>query len=90
MVSASASGDLLAPFNLVQRVVLAYVAAVVIDATGNYRLIWLFPAATGLAHRRGQLYPAQVSGPPTKNASSPDMVTKRLLGVERRPGRIDG
>ncbi len=42
-------GLLLSPFNLCS-VALAYVAAGVIDATGNYRLIWLFPAATGLAH----------------------------------------
>ncbi|MGA2835916.1 MAG: MFS transporter [Acidimicrobiales bacterium] len=42
-------GVLLSPFNLVS-VVLAYVAAATVDATGNYRLIWLFPAATGLAH----------------------------------------
>ena len=42
-------GVLLSPFNLCS-VILAYIAAVVVDATGNYRLIWLFPAATGLAH----------------------------------------
>jgi hypothetical protein len=42
-------GLLLSPFNLV-GVVLAYVAAAVVDATGNYRLIWVFPAATGIAH----------------------------------------
>ncbi|MGD0881967.1 MAG: MFS transporter [Acidimicrobiales bacterium] len=42
-------GVLLSPFNLVS-VVLAYIAAATVDATGNYRLIWLFPAATGLAH----------------------------------------
>jgi hypothetical protein len=42
-------GLFLSPFNLV-GVVLAYVAATVIDATGNYRLIWVFPAATGIAH----------------------------------------
>jgi hypothetical protein len=42
-------GILLSPFNLCS-VALAYVAAGVIDATGNYRLIWLFPAATGIAH----------------------------------------
>jgi Na+/melibiose symporter-like transporter len=42
-------GLVLSPFNLV-GVVLAYVAAAVVDATGNYRLIWVFPAATGIAH----------------------------------------
>ena len=42
-------GVLLAPFNLC-AVVMAYIAAAVVDATGNYRLIWLFPAATGLCH----------------------------------------
>jgi Na+/melibiose symporter-like transporter len=42
-------GLILSPFNLV-GVVLAYVAAAVVDATGNYRLIWVFPAATGIAH----------------------------------------
>jgi Na+/melibiose symporter-like transporter len=42
-------GILISPFNLCS-VALAYVAAAVIDATGNYRLIWLFPAVTGLAH----------------------------------------
>jgi MFS family permease len=42
-------GTLLSPFNLVS-VAVAYLAAYVVDATGNYRLIWLFPAATGLAH----------------------------------------
>jgi hypothetical protein len=42
-------GVLLSPFNLCS-VLLAYVAAATVDATGNYRIIWLFPAATGLAH----------------------------------------
>jgi Na+/melibiose symporter-like transporter len=65
-------GVLLAPFNLCS-VVLAYVAAVVIDATGNYRLIWLFPAATGLAHATVNCWLKY----PERRASSPDMV-KRL------------
>ena len=42
-------GLVLSPFNLV-GVALAYVAATVVDVTGNYRLIWVFPAATGIAH----------------------------------------
>lgn len=42
-------GVLLSPFNLCS-VLLAYLAAAAVDATGNYRIIWLFPAATGLAH----------------------------------------
>ncbi|MGH8997571.1 MAG: hypothetical protein ACRDYB_16345, partial [Acidimicrobiales bacterium] len=42
-------GLVLSPFNLC-GVVLAYVAATVVDVTGNYRLIWVFPAATGIAH----------------------------------------
>ncbi len=62
-------GVLLAPFNLCS-VVLAYVAALVIDATGNYRLIWLFPAATGLAHATVNCWLRY----PEKKASSPDMV----------------
>ena len=65
-------GSLLSPFNLV-GVLLAYVAAVTVDATHNYRLIWLFPAATGLAHAAVNTrlkYPA-------KRSTSPDMV-KRL------------
>jgi Na+/melibiose symporter-like transporter len=62
-------GVLLAPFNLCS-VVLAYIAAVVVDATGNYRLIWLFPAATGLAHATVNCW---LKYPP-KRASSPDMV----------------
>ncbi len=41
-------GTVLAPFNLCS-VLLAYAAAAVVDATGNLRLIWLFPAATGIA-----------------------------------------
>ena len=64
-------GVLLSPFNLCS-VILAYIAAVVVDATGNYRLIWLFPAATGLAHATVNswlLYPP-------KRASSPDMVNR--------------
>jgi hypothetical protein len=65
-------GVLLAPFNLCS-VLLAYVAAVVIDATGNYRLIWLFPAATGIAHATVNCWLKY----PQRNASSPDMV-KRL------------
>jgi hypothetical protein len=60
---------LLAPFNLCS-VVLAYIAAVVIDATGNYRLIWLFPAATGLAHATVNCWLKY----PARTASSPDMV----------------
>jgi len=65
-------GVLLSPFNLV-GVLLAYVAAVVVDSTGNYRLIWLFPAVTGLAHavvNTRLRYPA-------RRSTSPDMV-KRL------------
>ena len=65
-------GVLLSPFNLVS-VLLAYIAAVTVDATGNYRLIWLFPAVTGLAHAAVNTrlkYPA-------KKATSPDMI-KRL------------
>jgi Na+/melibiose symporter-like transporter len=65
-------GVLLSPFNLFS-VILAYGAAVVVDATGNYRLIWLFPAATGLAHGVVNCW---LKYPP-KQASSPDMV-KRL------------
>ncbi len=41
-------GMIIAPFNLC-GVVLAYAAAAVVDATGNYRLIWLFPATTLVA-----------------------------------------
>jgi hypothetical protein len=59
----------LAPFNLCS-VVLAYIAAVVIDATGNYRLIWLFPAATGLAHATVNCWLKY----PARSASGPDMV----------------
>ena len=62
-------GVLLAPFNLCS-VILAYIAAVVIDATGNYRLIWLFPAATGLAHATVNCW----LNYPARKASSPDMV----------------
>ena len=65
-------GVLLAPFNLCS-VVLAYVAAIVIDATGNYRLIWLFPAATGLAQAIVNCWLKY----PARRATSPDMV-KRL------------
>ncbi len=62
-------GVLLSPFNLCS-VILAYIAAVTVDATGNYRLIWLFPAATGLAHA---IVNCWLKYPPRK-ASSPDMV----------------
>ena len=65
-------GVLLSPFNLCS-VALAYIAATVVDATGNYRLIWLFPAATGVAHG---IVNCWLKIPP-KKASSPDMV-KRL------------
>ena len=62
-------GVLLSPFNLCS-VILAYIAAVTVDATGNYRLIWLFPAATGLAHAVVNCW---LKYPP-RRASSPDMV----------------
>ncbi len=62
-------GVLLAPFNLCS-VILAYIAALVIDWTGNYRLIWLFPAATGLAHATVNCWLKY----PARQASSPDMV----------------
>ncbi|MHB8431168.1 MAG: MFS transporter [Acidimicrobiales bacterium] len=65
-------GVLLAPFNLCS-VVLAYVAALVIDATGNYRLIWLFPAATGVAHAGVNCWLKY----PKRRSTSPDMI-KRL------------
>jgi Na+/melibiose symporter-like transporter len=64
-------GVLLSPFNLCS-VALAYVAATVVDATGNYRLIWLFPAATGIAHATVNCW---LKIPPRK-ASSPDMVKR--------------
>ena len=64
-------GVLLAPFNLC-GVALAYVAAIVIDATGNYRLIWVFPAATGLAHATVNCWLKY----PARNATSPDMVAR--------------
>jgi Na+/melibiose symporter-like transporter len=63
-------GVLFSPFNLC-GVALAYVAAAVIDATGNYRLIWLFPAATGIAHAVVNCWlriPSRTAGP--------DMVTR--------------
>jgi Na+/melibiose symporter-like transporter len=65
-------GVLLAPFNLCS-VVLAYIAAIVIDATGNYRLIWLFPAATGLGHALVNCWLKY----PERRSTSPDMI-KRL------------
>ena len=65
-------GVLLAPFNLCS-VILAYVAAAVVDATGNYKLVWLFPAATGLAHATVNCWLKY----PERRATSPDMV-KRL------------
>lgn len=65
-------GVLFAPFNLCS-VLMAYLAAIVIDATGDYRLIWLFPAATGLGHALVNCWLKY----PERRASSPDMV-KRL------------
>ncbi len=65
-------GVFFAPFNLCS-VILAYVAALTIDATGNYRLIWVFPAATGLAQA---LVNTRLRYPARKR-SSPDVV-KRL------------
>ena len=65
-------GMLLSPFNLVS-VVLAYLAAVTVDATGNYRLIWLFPAVTGLGHALVNCWLRY----PERRSTSPDMV-KRL------------
>ncbi len=65
-------GVLLSPFNLVS-VLLAYVAAATVDATGDYRLIWLFPAATGLAHAAVNTRLRY----PERRSTSPDMV-KRL------------
>lgn len=64
-------GTLLSPFNLCS-VALAYVAAAVVDATGNYRLIWLFPAATGIAHAVVNCW---LRFPPHQPAR-PDMVTR--------------
>jgi Na+/melibiose symporter-like transporter len=64
-------GVLLSPFNLCS-VLLAYIAAVTVDATGNYRLIWLFPAATGLAHATVNCWLKY----PAKKASSPDMIVR--------------
>ena len=62
-------GVLLSPFNLCS-VLLAYLAAVTVDATGNYRLIWLFPAATGLAHATVNCWLKY----PARTATSPDMI----------------
>jgi Na+/melibiose symporter-like transporter len=65
-------GALLSPFNLVS-VLLAYLAAVTVDATGNYRLIWLFPALTGLLQALVNCW----LNYPVRRSTSPDMV-KRL------------
>ena len=65
-------GALLSPFNLV-GVLLAYLAAVTVDATGNYRLIWLFPAVTGLLQALVNCWLKY----PVRRSTSPDMV-KRL------------
>ena len=65
-------GALLSPFNLVS-VLLAYLAAVTVDATGNYRLIWLFPAVTGLLQALVNCWLKY----PARRSTSPDMV-KRL------------
>jgi Na+/melibiose symporter-like transporter len=62
-------GVLLSPFNLCS-VLLAYLAALTVDATGNYRLIWLFPAATGLAHATVNCWLKY----PARSATSPDMI----------------
>jgi len=62
-------GVLLSPFNLCS-VAVAYLAAAVVDATGNYRLIWLFPAATGLAHATVNCWLKF----PRKRSSDPDML----------------
>ncbi len=62
-------GVLLSPFNLCS-VAVAYLAATVVDATGNYRLIWLFPAATGLAHATVNFWLKF----PQKRKSDPDML----------------
>ena len=65
-------GVLLSPFNLVS-VLLAYLAAITVDATGNYRLIWVFPAVTGLMHAVVNCWLKY----PERRSTSPDMV-KRL------------
>ncbi|HEY5107984.1 MAG TPA: MFS transporter [Acidimicrobiales bacterium] len=65
-------GALLSPFNLV-GVLLAYLAAVTVDATGNYRLIWVFPAVTGLLQALVNCWLKY----PARRSTSPDMV-KRL------------
>jgi MFS family permease len=65
-------GVLLSPFNLCS-VIVAYLAAFVVDATGNYRLVWLFPAATGVGHA---IINCWLKVPAKKN-NEPDMV-KRL------------
>lgn len=65
-------GALLSPFNLVS-VLLAYLAAVTVDATGNYRLIWVFPAVTGLLQALVNCWLKY----PARRSTSPDMV-KRL------------
>lgn len=65
-------GLLLSPFNLC-AVILAYAAAVTVQVTGNYRLIWLFPAATGVGHALVNCWLRY----PQRDATRPDMV-KRL------------
>ena len=74
-------GLVLSPFNLV-GVVLAYVAATVVDVTGNYRLIWVFPAATGIAHA---LVNTRLRFPARRPKT--DMVTSSGSGASSRPSR---
>ena len=42
-------GLFLAPFSFVS-VVMGYVASIAVQMTGNYRLIWVFPAGAGVLH----------------------------------------
>ena len=65
-------GKLVAPFSLF-AVAFSFLAAWVVDVTGDYRVIWLFPAAAGVVQAVVMLLarvPRATSGPSSATSSS--------------------
>ncbi len=80
-------GKLVAPFS-VFAVVFSFLAAWAVDATGDYRMIWVFPAAAGViqaAVMLGLRLPAGAERPAL--AGLPGRMTEWLLEQVSGPGR---
>ena len=75
-------GKLVAPFSLF-AVVFSFLAAWAVDITGDYRVIWLFPAAAGIVQA---VVMCLLEGPGRPRASRARRARRAHERVDSRPG----